>query len=164
MYNTEVINEIKTILIRNEETIAVAESVTAGHLQAALSLAIDASKFFQGGLTVYNTGQKTRQLNVDPIHADNVNAVSERVSIELAVNVSAKFLSTYGIGITGYATIVPQCETEGLHAFFCVSKNGKPVLAQKIVSYKTDPLQTQLDYALQVLEAFFGYLKAHSHP
>ncbi len=38
IYREEIINAIKDILVDKEETIAVAESVTAGHLQAAFSV------------------------------------------------------------------------------------------------------------------------------
>ena len=54
LYDEEVINQIKEWLTAHKQTIAVAESVTAGHLQAALSSAVEASKFFQGGITAYN--------------------------------------------------------------------------------------------------------------
>ena len=47
---------IKDILIEDGKTLTVAESVTAGLLQAALSLALGASQLFQGGITVYNRG------------------------------------------------------------------------------------------------------------
>jgi len=42
VYNEEVINQIKERLTEQEETKAVAESVTAGNLQAALSIAMEA--------------------------------------------------------------------------------------------------------------------------
>ena len=54
----QVIDQIKNILIDRGETIAVAESLTSGHLQVALASAENASEFFQGGITVYNLGQR----------------------------------------------------------------------------------------------------------
>lgn len=70
IYNEDTINAIKDIIIGKEETIAVAESVTAGHLQTAFSAGIEASKYFQGGITAYNAGQKARHSRVDPILCD----------------------------------------------------------------------------------------------
>ncbi len=46
MYKLELINRIKDVMVEKKWSIAVAESVTAGHLQAALSLAQNASMFF----------------------------------------------------------------------------------------------------------------------
>src|SRR5688500_8119093 len=94
MYNEKVVNEIGGYLLKQEFTIAAAESVTSGHLQAALSMGIDASSFLQGGITVYNAGQKTRHLNIEPVHAQKVNCVDARVAAQMAVEVNKMFLST----------------------------------------------------------------------
>ena len=67
-----------------------------------------ASLFYHGGITVYNIGQKSKQLNVGPIHALQVNCVSEKVAIEMAIGVIHMFKSSWGIGITGYASPVPE--------------------------------------------------------
>ena len=78
-------NELKKIgkkLIEGKYTIAVAESVTSGILQFALSSIPDASKFYQGGITAYNIGQKYSHLKVEPIHALSVNCVSQKVAVE----------------------------------------------------------------------------------
>lgn len=50
------LKSIQKQLVNRKETLAVVESVTAGSLQAAFSLAENATEFFQGGLTVYNIG------------------------------------------------------------------------------------------------------------
>ncbi len=69
IYSEETLNSIKDILVKSEQTIAIAESVTSGNLKAAFSVAMDASKYFQGGIATYNLGQKTRHLNIEPILA-----------------------------------------------------------------------------------------------
>ena len=69
MYPFDEINIITERMISCHQTVAVAESVTSGHLQAALSLGQNARQFYQGGLTAYNLGQKSRHLLVEPIHA-----------------------------------------------------------------------------------------------
>lgn len=55
-YDETVINVIRDLLISRRQTISVAESVTSGHLQAALSSADNAMEFYQGGITAYNAG------------------------------------------------------------------------------------------------------------
>src|SRR5688572_31469658 len=103
LYNEEAIENIKAILVDRELTLSVAESVTSGHLQAALSSAKDATKFFQGGITTYNAGQKCRHLNIEPISALENNCVTEKVACEMAAQVSRLFISDVGISSTGYA-------------------------------------------------------------
>jgi PncC family amidohydrolase len=160
VYNEEVINRIKEIINRKDETVAVAESVTSGHLQVAFSLAMEASQYFQGGITAYNIGQKTRHLNIEPTYAIEVNCVAEKVSADMAIEVSKKFISDYGVGITGYATIVPQCEKEGLFAYFCVSYKNEIVVSKKLTSKEEGNLKVQLDYTNQGLKIFLEWLEA----
>ncbi|MCW3114392.1 MAG: nicotinamide-nucleotide amidohydrolase family protein [Segetibacter sp.] len=152
IYNEGTINSIKDILISSEETIAVAESVTAGHLQAAFSAGIDASKYFQGGITAYNIGQKARHLHIDPILGNKVNCVAAKIADTMAIEVAKMFASDYGIGITGYASIVPECEEEGLFAYFSLSYRGELLLSDKLTSPEKLPYEVQVDYAKKVIK------------
>lgn len=52
------IETIRTKLLKKKETIAVAESVTNGLLQAAFSHAMEASAFYHGGITAYHRGKR----------------------------------------------------------------------------------------------------------
>jgi PncC family amidohydrolase len=152
IYNEGTINSIKDILISSEETIAVAESVTAGHLQAAFSAGLDASKYFQGGITAYNIGQKARHLHIDPILGNKVNCVAAKIADTMAIEVAKMFASDYGIGITGYASIVPECEEEGLFAYFSLSYRGELLLSDKLTSPEKLPYEVQVDYAKKVIK------------
>lgn len=165
MYDIKVIERIKDYLIASKQTIAVAESVSSGHLQAALSLATDASLFFQGGITVYNIGQKCRHLHIEPTHALGCNCVSEKISADMAVEVSRLFLSDWGIAITGYATEVPELGITELFAYYSFSFRGKEVGTKKIKSKKMDALQVQLFYTNEILKTFADFIKAkHKAP
>jgi len=158
MYPLEIINGIKEAVIRMNCSVAVAESVTAGHLQAALSLAENAMCFFQGGMTVYNLGQKARQLHVDPIEAERANCVSESVSCKMALSVAQLFVADYGIGITGYAAPVPEKGIDRLFAYYAVALNGAILDSGRIAAPKKDALEVQLFYAAAVLEKFKSLL------
>src|SRR5690349_20740357 len=105
--DSSLLDNIGQLLLSRQQTIAIAESVTAGLLQFHLSTATDAAKFFHGGITAYNVAQKFKHLDVEPIHALSCNCVSQKVADEMAMNVSHNFNSDWGIAITGYATPVP---------------------------------------------------------
>src|SRR6478736_19122 len=109
IFNDNALKKIGKKLIESKQTIAVGESVTSGLLQFAFSSIPDASKFYQGGITAYNIGQKYAHLKVEPIHALSVNCVSQSVATEMAINASKLFRSHWGIGVTGYAT--PETES-----------------------------------------------------
>lgn len=158
VYNEYLVNDIKEKLVAKGETLAIAESVTSGNLQAAISLAIDASKFYQGGITVYNLGQKTRHLNVDPIHAEKCNCISVNVAVTMVLEVAKMFLSDYAIAITGYASTVPENEEEGLYAYVAIAYKNQLILDKRITSQKQDVSEVQLDYTNQVLKLLHSLL------
>jgi PncC family amidohydrolase len=158
LYDEKTINRIKDLLTRNQKTLSVAESVTAGHLQAAFSSAIEASLFFQGGITAYNGGQKCRHLNIEPISGLNNDCVTEQVACEMAVNVNRLFISDYGIAITGYASKMPEKGLNALYAYFAVAQKDKILLSQKIKTDK-ERVDAQVDYTAQVIKKFEALLK-----
>ncbi len=162
MINKELIGDIKEGLIRRRETIAVAESVTAGLLQSAMASCEQASRFFQGGITVYNLGQKCRHLDIDPIHGMDCNCVSEKVAREMAVNVCKLFTSNWGIGITGYATPVPESDNK-LFAYFAISYNGHVKHCEKIDAAVDDPHEVQMWYIEKIVEALANLSDRHDH-
>jgi nicotinamide-nucleotide amidase len=162
MYDQQVITNIKEILIAREESIAVAESVTAGSLQLALSSAENASVFFQGGITAYNIGQKARHLHVDPIHAQSCNSVSAKIAETLALNVILLFNSDWGVGITGYAAPVPELNIRDLFVFYCIAFGDKCVITKKLECQEKSPQQAQLYYTNYLLKDFANYLLNHS--
>ena len=148
----KIIRAIGKLLIKKKKTIAVAESVTAGNIQAGISLAKDASEFFQGGITAYNLGQKPRHLEVEPIHALECECVSEIISAQMAKQVSAMFSSDFGIGITGFASVVPEKGINKLFAFICIVFNGKVIAKKKVSSRMADPYDVQIAYSNAALK------------
>lgn len=123
--------QVAVLLRQKHMTIAAAESVTAGLFQVALASLEEASRFFQGGLVAYNLGQKTRHLQIEPIHAEGVNCVSQRVADEMAMAACRHFSADWGIGITGYATAVPESGNR-IFAYFSIAYRGKKVAGKKI--------------------------------
>ena len=87
--------KLRNYFINHCQSIAVAESVTSGNLQAIFSQVKDAAKFFQGGITTYNIGQKYKHLNVDPIHAIACDCVSLQVAENMSLNVCKLFNSDW---------------------------------------------------------------------
>ncbi len=161
LFDEKAVDSIKTFLTSRKETISVAESVTSGFLQGALSTAEKASEFFQGGITTYNLGQKYRHLLIDPINAATCNCVSEKISEEMSLNVCGLFKSNWGIGVTGYAAAVKESENK-LFAYYTISLNGTPVIKDKVSVETGEPLEVQLFYVNKILEKFNSYIKIHN--
>ena len=158
MYDLKPVAGITKYLIKKGQTLSVAESVTSGHIQAALSLADNATSFFQGGITVYNLGQKSRHLNVNPIHALACNSVSASVAGEMAVNALSLFSSDWSVAITGYAAPVPELKIEKLFAFYAIAFRNRVVATKKIQSRDEGIYQVQLNFTEAVLKGLNTYL------
>ena len=144
-------------LIAKKQTVAVAESVTAGYLQWTFSQIPDAAQFFQGGLTAYNLGQKYKHLQVEPVHAQQVNCVSQQVASQMALNISKEFSSDWGLGITGYATAVPE-SGNNTYAYFAIAYRGKIKNKGLIKPAKAKPELLQAHFARYVLKKFSSLL------
>lgn len=147
------LDDIGERLIKLGHSIAVAESVTGGMLQSALAGGTNAMQFFQGGITAYNIGQKCRHLHIEPIHAQAVNCVSACVAQEMAVGACAMFRSDWGIGITGYATPVPE-SGDKTFAWFSISRGEKIMETLLLDTPGEDAELVRLYYVEKALETF----------
>jgi PncC family amidohydrolase len=122
------------------------------------SSAQNASNFFEGGITVYNLGQKVRHLNIEPIHADAANCVSERIAQQMASEVSKLFCSRWGIAITGYATPVSALKIKSCFAIYCFAYDHNPVLTARIDTKLTGQDRVKNYFMTSVMRAFVTHL------
>ncbi len=159
MPDQKIIDEIAKLLLGRKHTVSVAESVTAGNVQAALSLGEMAGMFLQGGITAYNLVQKRDHLQVDISDAVASNCVSELVSSQMADAVCRMFSSNWGIAITGYATAFPPHTDEGLFACYAISFEEKTVSKGTMNTSAKSARSVQLDYTEQLLKVFAKALK-----
>lgn len=150
LFNKKAVGKVRTTLLKRKETIAVAESVTAGLLQFALSAIPDAAQFWQGGITAYNIAQKYKHLQVEPTHALVVNCVSQKVAVEMATHVCGLFASDWGIGITGYASPVPESDQK-LFAFYAIVYKGRIKAQGKLTATIDEPAAVQSKYVQTIL-------------
>ena len=72
----------------------------------------------------------------------------------MAVQVGNLFNSDWGIGITGYASPVPESGNK-LFAYFAIAYNGKIVVAKSIKPKKANPFSVQLFYSKEVLKELY---------
>ena len=155
----KIVDEAGELLIKYKATVAVGESVTSGNMQTLFSLAANATSFFQGGITAYNIGQKCRHLLIEPTHAIECNCVSKKISDQMASEVCNLFSADYGIGITGYASPVPEENIEKLFAFISIAKNKKIIASKRINAPQGKPYDVQLFYTEKAIGMLIGVLK-----
>lgn len=113
-----VASQLKALLCRDPLlTIAVAESLTAGLVQARIASVSGASAYFLGGVTAYSLAQKVKQLGVRKVLAAPVNCVSTAVAVQMARGVAVRFDADLGVATTGYAE--PNAEWQVVEPFAC---------------------------------------------
>ena len=155
-------NTLKTLLNHYQLSIAVAESLTCGHLQAALGAVSGSSAYFAGGVTAYNIEQKISLLNVDRQHAAGVNCVSQRVANEMAVGVCRLFKVDLGIGTTGYAEPSSVDQVDVPYAYFSICRregDNIVIVAERQLSGEGLGRVAMQDYvAAAALQALVDYL------
>ncbi|MFT3830605.1 MAG: CinA family protein [Opitutaceae bacterium] len=88
-------------------TLAVAESMTGGRLQALITRESGASTFFLGGITAYSLEQKVRWLGVERAAAAAVDCVSDEVAWQMARGACERFGADLAVATTGYAEPAP---------------------------------------------------------
>ncbi len=117
--------DLKALFLREpRRTLSVAESLTCGHLQAAIGAISGASEFFLGGITAYTLDQKVRHLGVDRNAAAVVACVSDAVARQMACGACALFGSDVGLATTGYAEPSPASGVLTPYAFWAVARRA----------------------------------------
>ena len=114
--------DLKTLMLAGPRlSLAVAESLTCGLLEARVGSISGASEFFRGGITAYTLDEKARHLGVDRSAAAPVNCVSSRVAEQMARGACELFGSDVGVATTGYAEPSPAWGVATPHAWWAVA-------------------------------------------
>lgn len=90
-------------LLRRGETVAAAESLTAGLFCAGLAEVPGASATLRGGVVVYATDLKTALAGVPAALLVSCGPVSRETAAALAEGVRQRCTATWGVGLTGVA-------------------------------------------------------------
>lgn len=90
-------------LIKNDLSIAFAESCTGGYVSNMFTNISGVSKTFERGIVCYSNEAKMTLLNIDPKTLDEFGAVSDEVAKQLAFNLRILSNVDISVGITGIA-------------------------------------------------------------
>lgn len=141
-FDQDKIDKISDLLIKQGKTLAIAESCTSGLIQNIFSQAKQATLFYQGGMTLYNLGQKAKHLNVNPITSESCNSVSKEVAEKMALEIALAFNAEIGVAITGYAQPIPKLSIDSCFAYISLAEGTKIISSKKI---KGDASKTLLE-------------------
>jgi nicotinamide-nucleotide amidase len=98
---------VADLTVRNQ-SIATAESLTAGLLAATIAGVAGASEVLRGGLITYTEHTKMLLAGVAPEILDEVGPVAAPTARALAVGARQRCEATWGVGLTGVAGPEPH--------------------------------------------------------
>jgi nicotinamide-nucleotide amidase len=109
--------DLEALLLRalaaRGETLALAESATAGGIAARLAEVPGASRVLVGGVVVYSDDAKHALAGLDPELVAGAGAVSAAVTSALATAVRARSGADWGLAVTGVAGPEPVVGPDG---------------------------------------------------
>jgi nicotinamide-nucleotide amidase len=118
-------SDLKALMLRDPRlTLAVAESLTCGRLQARIGAISGASEFFLGGMTAYSLDEKVRHLGVKRAAAAAVNGVSRGVAEQMARGACVLFKADVGVATTGYAEPSAEWKVKAPFAWWALARRG----------------------------------------
>lgn len=120
--SVSVAHSLKALCLREPALkLAVAESLTGGRVQAAITAVSGASGYFLGGITAYTLDQKVRHLGVKRAAAAKVDAVSAEVAAQMARGAAELFGADIAVATTGYAEPAPERNVEAPFAYWALA-------------------------------------------
>ena len=154
--------ELKKLMMRRPRlTLAVAESLTAGHVQAQVAAVSGASNYLLGGVTAYTLDQKVKLLGVNRAHAKRVDCVSQRVAAEMAFGATCLFGADLAVATTGYAEPARAAGVKFPTAWWAICQrlpNGRLALSSGTVEV---PGAKRTEAQARIADDVIGLLVAH---
>jgi nicotinamide-nucleotide amidase len=132
---TGLAGDIHELLLARGETVATAESLTAGLVGAALTATAGSSATYRGGLIVYATDLKATLAGVSLELLADRGAVDPEVAAQLASGVRARLAATWGLSLTGVAGPDPQDgQPVGTLYVGLAGPTGAPIVTSRVLS------------------------------
>ncbi len=94
---------IGDLLVKNERTLAIAESCTGGNISKMISSVAGASRYFIGSVVSYSEQVKIKALGISKELINEHTVVSAKVAESMALGIQKSYGSDYAIGVTGNA-------------------------------------------------------------
>lgn len=120
-----IMQELVNVLIKEERTIASAESLTGGLFAEQMTAVKGTSAVLKGGIVCYASEVKEKQLKVKKETLEKDGAVSDQCAKELAENVREIMDSDIGIGFTGEAGPEPMEDKPVGTVYIGIALKGK---------------------------------------
>jgi len=127
----KLIRKIHNFLLKNNKTIAVAESCTGGIISSSLTQLSGSSKYFILGAVTYSNKAKENILRIPHKVIVKNGAVSKAVALLMAKNIRKIAKTDFGIGITGIAGPTGSSSQKPVGTVFIAVSNKNKTICKK---------------------------------
>lgn len=148
-----IITKIHNFLLKNNKTIAVAESCTGGLISNSLTKLSGSSKYFILGAVTYSNKAKENILKIPHKIIVKNGAVSEAVALLMAKNIRKIAKTDFGIGITGIAGPTGGTPLKPVGTIFIAVSNKNKTICKRF-QFKGRRSQIRKKSASETLKLF----------
>jgi nicotinamide-nucleotide amidase len=124
---------IGKLLRERKETLATAESCTAGLLAGKITDVPGSSDYFEQGVVTYSNRSKAELLGVPPETIEKFGAVSAETAEAMAVGIREKAAANYGVAVTGIAGPEGGTKEKPVGTVFIAVAANKGVVSKKFM-------------------------------
>lgn len=138
---------LQNYFIKNNLTLALAESLTGGHIASKITDHPGSSKYFLGSVVSYSNQLKKSALRVSEKALEKVGAVSKEVTEQMAQGALALTGAEYAIAVTGVAGPDGGTEDKPVGTVWCaISQKNSHTISWKIQSKGSGKRSTVIEY------------------
>ena len=150
----ESLNQVTSFLIKENKTIATAESCTGGFISTCLTSKSGSSNYFNGSIVAYNNKIKNQVLNISTDTILNKGVVSKEVAESMSKNVLKKFNVDYGFSTTGYVDVFKYDGKKNTDLYAWISISSYLKTSSKLVEFSDDRLKNIFNVSNQIFKLF----------
>jgi len=147
--------KIAAALIARKQTIAIAESSTAGLISAALLAVPGASAYFLGGAVVYTRQSRRLLLDIPDAALDGMRPSTEPYALMMARHTQQRFATTFALAETG-ATGPTGNRYGDAAGHSCIALAGLAEGAMTLETGKSDRLDNMNAFTAAALNFLLG--------
>ena len=137
--------------------IAVAESISGGHISSQIVKVPGCSRYFVGGVVAYSNLLKVNLCNVNPKSIQRYGAVSSIVTSEMAIGIKDKLKTDIAIATTGFAGPQQEQEKVGL-TYITIIIHDHEIVKNFIFNGERMEIITQTTFtALELLRYYLAH-------
>jgi len=128
---TSIEEVVANLLIKNNQTLSLAESCTGGQMARKITRMSGASNYFAGGFVTYATQSKTKILGVSKELIDKYTVVSAEVAQAMAKGAKERYGTDYAVSTTGIAGPTKGDANEDVGTVFIGIATPSGVISEK---------------------------------